>query len=95
MGLAVSPTLLKTLVAAVHELACGTSRHFNAFGRFRSEADVNRAALTEIVSTCPSVMGSRLRSEPEIGDGVVARVCARVQQDLRKVPALNGRPGGK
>ena len=35
---------------AVHESGCGTSRHFMAtqqFSRFRSEADIQRAVLTE------------------------------------------------
>jgi hypothetical protein len=37
-------------IAAVHKSECGTSRHFAAtqqFSRFRSEADIQRAAITE------------------------------------------------
>ena len=41
---------MRALFAAVHEFASGTSLHFAAtqqFGRFRSEADIQRAAITE------------------------------------------------
>ena len=41
---------LQMLFAALHESGIGTSRQFAAtqnFGRFRNEADIDRAALTE------------------------------------------------
>jgi hypothetical protein len=43
----------RLLFAAMHESGYGTSRHFAAtqqFSRFRSEADIQRAALTEPIS---------------------------------------------